>query len=598
MFNAQGWSKISGGASQIVTLQDGQTIGSPTIWGYKNSADTLADISEADYFDSRAYEVSPGDIIYGIGNDAHNFFVVVGTTTDPAPQVVTAPFSVFGDVDGPGSSVLNAVARYADTTGKSIKNSPVTVADNGDVAGVNFLTLGADGRVEFTNPLGTFKTMWKAGANVADTLYTWPAAFPTINGQVLTGNTDGTTSWTTNGAGDVFGPASSTDNTIPLYSLTSGKLLKTSNISYNGTIFSGPPLFLGGAFQTGAGLSVGFRNPANTFSTRIYGGAITDITDFHLPNGYPSLDDRPLVSSALGIFRFLDGVVLEDVTQATSVTMARNKNYLSTNAVSRSTFTMPLSGFALHDVFRVVGKGVGGWEIAVTGTQTVFAGPFDIVGGQLIQSTLHTDIAYVRCIDATGGAEKFSLVIENGAPTLPSVPAILTSWGATIPINVIHGGSGRTTATTAYGLIAAGTTATDAQQTIDPGTAGQFLVSNGPSALASFQNHTESTVVEVTGTSATIDPGVRYVTNNASLVTLTIPATFPFGQKFEVEGKGAGGWKIQANTGQTVNVGATPTSVAGSVSSTGQYDTVRVDCLTANTTFSVFGGLYAGLNVV
>src|SRR5690606_26100238 len=43
------------------------------------------------------------------------------------------------------------------------------------------------------------------------------------------------------------------------------------------------------------------------------------------------------------------------------------------------------------------------------------------------------------------------------------------------------------TSTTAYGIIAAGTTPSGALQTISPGIAGHVLVSNGSDALASFQ---------------------------------------------------------------------------------------------------------------
>lgn len=63
----------------------------------------------------------------------------------------------------------------------------------------------------------------------------------------------------------------------------------------------------------------------------------------------------------------------------------------------------------------------------------------------------------------------------------------LTDAALSSAVTVAKGGTGRATSTTAYGLIAAGTTATGAQQTIAPGTAGQVLVSGGASALASFQ---------------------------------------------------------------------------------------------------------------
>lgn len=64
-------------------------------------------------------------------------------------------------------------------------------------------------------------------------------------------------------------------------------------------------------------------------------------------------------------------------------------------------------------------------------------------------------------------------------------------------IAVTKGGTGRTTSTTAYGLIAAGTTATGNQQTVAPGTAGHALVSAGAAALPAFR---QLTYADVTGT--------------------------------------------------------------------------------------------------
>lgn len=76
-------------------------------------------------------------------------------------------------------------------------------------------------------------------------------------------------------------------------------------------------------------------------------------------------------------------------------------------------------------------------------------------------------------------------VRANGAEV-----ATLTS--GSLPVN--KGGTGRTTATTAYGIIASGTTATGAQQTVSPGTSGQILKSNGASALPTFQTGAKADV--------------------------------------------------------------------------------------------------------
>ena len=55
------------------------------------------------------------------------------------------------------------------------------------------------------------------------------------------------------------------------------------------------------------------------------------------------------------------------------------------------------------------------------------------------------------------------------------------------PIDVSSGGTGLSTATTAYGVIAAGTTTTGAFQNIGTGASGEVLTSNGAGALPTFQ---------------------------------------------------------------------------------------------------------------
>lgn len=80
--------------------------------------------------------------------------------------------------------------------------------------------------------------------------------------------------------------------------------------------------------------------------------------------------------------------------------------------------------------------------------------------------------------------------------TIPNVSGALYAAGGT-DVAVADGGTGRSTSTTAYGLIAAGTTATGPHQTIAPGTAGQFLKSAGASALGSFAAIAESDVTNL-----------------------------------------------------------------------------------------------------
>lgn len=63
------------------------------------------------------------------------------------------------------------------------------------------------------------------------------------------------------------------------------------------------------------------------------------------------------------------------------------------------------------------------------------------------------------------------------------------------PIDVPNGGTGLSTTTTAYGVIAAGTTATAPLQNIGTGSSGQILVSNGAGVLPSFQTPASMTAI-------------------------------------------------------------------------------------------------------
>jgi hypothetical protein len=100
-------------------------------------------------------------------------------------------------------------------------------------------------------------------------------------------------------------------------------------------------------------------------------------------------------------------------------------------------------------------------------------------------------------IAATYGGTGSAFVQFGGASstiktyTLPNASANILTDNASV--TVAQGGTGRATATTAYGLIAAGTTAAGIQQTLTTGTSGQLLVSGGPSALPAWTTPTYPT---------------------------------------------------------------------------------------------------------
>lgn len=103
------------------------------------------------------------------------------------------------------------------------------------------------------------------------------------------------------------------------------------------------------------------------------------------------------------------------------------------------------------------------------------------------------------------------------------------------------------------------------------------------------------TYTEVTGTSQSAAVNNGYITNNASLVTVTLPATAAPGDIVDIQGSGAGGWKLAQNASQEVKDTAggvdgtneTTAGTGGYLASTDRYDSVRVQCIIANTTWVV-----------
>lgn len=136
------------------------------------------------------------------------------------------------------------------------------------------------------------------------------------------------------------------------------------------------------------------------------------------------------------------------------------------------------------------------------------------------------------------------------------------------------------------------------------------MVSDDANALATQQSikaYVDSktsgggyTWVEVTTTSQSMAADTAYIANNAGLVTLTLPLTASVGQTVIVQGKGAGGWSIAQNSGQTIHLGSssTTTGVGGSLSSTNQYDSIELVCITANDEWASLGGPQGSITVV
>lgn len=179
------------------------------------------------------------------------------------------------------------------------------------------------------------------------------------------------------------------------------------------------------------------------------------------------------------------------------------------------------------------------------------------------------------------------VVTISGGTTGLTTTATASTMDVTGTLNAGHGGTGLATLTT-YELVAAGTTATGNFQQIAAGSSGQILYSNGAGALPSFAAAPASiSWVDVTTSTQTIAANKGYVTDNATQVTYTLPATPAFGDVFRVTGGVSGSatapWFIAQNAGQQINFGNTSTTVGtgGSIASTLQYDSIECVCVVA-----------------
>lgn len=156
--------------------------------------------------------------------------------------------------------------------------------------------------------------------------------------------------------------------------------------------------------------------------------------------------------------------------------------------------------------------------------------------------------------------------------------AVLTTTSAGVPV---------WSATMTNGQLIIGSTgATPAAGTITVSGNMSITVGAGTIALATtgFAGFAYN---DVAGTSQAAAVNNGYIISNAGQTTVTLPATIAQGSVIAIQGKGAAGWIMQANAGQTIHLGSSATSVAGTLTSTNQWDAVEIVCVTANTTLAV-----------
>lgn len=159
--------------------------------------------------------------------------------------------------------------------------------------------------------------------------------------------------------------------------------------------------------------------------------------------------------------------------------------------------------------------------------------------------------------------------------------AVLVGAG-TSPINQLAVGSN--------GQVLVGSNGSDPVFAAITSTGGSITFSAGPGTLnMEVSGGSVSSWTDVSGTSQQMAINAGYAANNGSLVTLTLPTTAAIGSFIVVTGKGAGGWKVAQNSGQTIYFGnlASTTGATGFIASTLQRDVVYLRCVSTDNDWQV-----------
>ncbi len=217
--------------------------------------------------------------------------------------------------------------------------------------------------------------------------------------------------------------------------------------------------------------------------------------------------------------------------------------------------------------------------------QETGAGPFTIgttpiifslyaTSGQVDVGTIN-DLAYY----AASGSAVSPLTTANSAALVTSSTGV-PGWSSTM---------------TNGQLIIGSTGATPAAVTLTAGTG--VSISNGANSITINAAGGGMSWTTTAGTTQAAAVNNGYISGAAGQTTFTLPATAAIGDHVAIEGLGAGGWILAANTGQTIKIGTTTTSSAGHLTSAASSDNVYVICIVANTTWRVITTNSTGLTV-
>lgn len=336
--------------------------------------------------------------------------------------------------------------------------------------------------------------------------------------------------------------------------LQQGDVVLGERVSGTTVLFTIPDLAAGGG---GAVDSVNGQTGVVVLSVEDLNGATLTTTELNYVDGVTSAIQTQIDSKAPDL-----GVDDNYVTDAEKVKLS---NLSGTNTGDQ---TITLTG-------NVTGSGTGSFAATIANSAVTLAKQADVA----------TSTVFYR---KTAG---------TGAPEVNTLATLKTDLGLTntnsgdqnLFSTIVVSGQSNVVADSATDILTlvAGTNVT--------------ITTNGTTdtiTIAASGGGGGMTMNTASGTTQAAAVNNGYITTNASQCNVTLPATCAVGDLVFIAGQGAGGWKVTGNTGQTIQIGSAATSSAGSAASANRYDTIKVVCIVANTTWSMASGVSSGYTIL